>query len=121
MREDDAAREMEWEMGREKWELQRRWRDKDSRLGDKASVEALFHVGKGEGRREEGGGGKQVDRQTGRKTAVLPVGVGSVLWTQLSDSAFRAGRPERGGQGDRQPEQHNKDAVRKRGGEKNHR
>lgn len=65
-----------------------------------------------------GGGRKQVDKQTGRKPAAFPVGVRSVLWTQLSDSAFRAGRPERGGQGDRQPEQHNKDAVRKRGREK---
>lgn len=105
VREEETAGEMGWEIGRERWELHRRrwrWSDKDCSLGDKASEAAVFRVWKGRGK--EGGGqgfcrdaagGKRIDGQTGRKPEVFHVGVGTVLWTQLSDSAFRAGRPQR--------------------------
>lgn len=39
--------------------------------------------------------GKGFDEQTGSTQEVFGVGVGSVLWTHLSYSAFRAGRPQR--------------------------
>lgn len=81
-------------------ELRRwRWGDKDLNLRDKAGEAGVFPVGKGQSQVARSCAETEqplrMDEQTGRTQEVFRVRVGSLLWTHLSDSAFRAGRPQR--------------------------